>query len=269
MIRGRDVARRFRTQRLPMVLLAGALGLFGLGAALSLAPSARAAEAEPDVIATRLATMLQSARSVISRNQETINDPTIADKKLTADRVVAEAIVAYETKTGENPTSYDPQSRLGKLITAEIDAIRRVMDEVQPSINQEGVGFKGFIPATFARLVSEAFTQSVAGEATMRVTAPLPLVRNRKSRPDPWETAVIADRFADPAWTRGAPFFETATGAEGPTFRMAVPEYYAASCLSCHGGPKGSIDITGYPREGAAENDLAGVISITLFEPRN
>ena len=34
-----------------------------------------------------------------------------------------------------------------------------------------------------------------------------------------------------------------------PAFRMAVPEYYAASCLSCHGGPKGDIDVTGYPKK--------------------
>jgi hypothetical protein len=46
---------------------------------------------------------------------------------------------------------------------------------------------------------------------------------------------------------------------------MAVPEYYAASCLSCHGGPKGDIDVTGYPKEGGNEGDLGGVISISLY----
>ncbi len=47
-------------------------------------------------------------------------------------------------------------------------------------------------------------------------------------------------------------------------FRMMAPEYYAGSCLSCHGDPKGSLDITDYPREGGKENDLGGVISVTL-----
>ena len=47
--------------------------------------------------------------------------------------------------------------------------------------------------------------------------------------------------------------------------RTAVPEYYAASCLSCHGGPKGEIDITGYPKEGGKEGELGGIISITLY----
>ena len=48
-------------------------------------------------------------------------------------------------------------------------------------------------------------------------------------------------------------------------FRIAVPEYYAPSCLSCHGEPKGDVDMTGYPKEGAKAGDLGGVISITLF----
>ena len=38
----------------------------------------------------------------------------------------------------------------------------------------------------------------------------------------------------------------------------------APSCLSCHGEPKGELDITGYPKEGAHEGDLGGIISITL-----
>ena len=46
---------------------------------------------------------------------------------------------------------------------------------------------------------------------------------------------------------------------------MLVPEYYGAACLSCHGEPKGEIDITGYPKEGAKLGDLGGVISIAIF----
>jgi hypothetical protein len=45
---------------------------------------------------------------------------------------------------------------------------------------------------------------------------------------------------------------------------MLVPEYYTVSCLECHGSPKGSLDITGYPREGGKPGDLGGVISITV-----
>jgi hypothetical protein len=44
-----------------------------------------------------------------------------------------------------------------------------------------------------------------------------------------------------------------------------VPEYYVPSCLTCHGGPAGELDVTGYPKEGAHEGDLGGVISIGLI----
>jgi hypothetical protein len=47
---------------------------------------------------------------------------------------------------------------------------------------------------------------------------------------------------------------------------MLVPEYYVASCLSCHGQPAGEMDITGYPKEGGQEGDLGAAISITIFE---
>ena len=44
-----------------------------------------------------------------------------------------------------------------------------------------------------------------------------------------------------------------------------VPEYYAESCLSCHGTPKGEMDKTGYPKEGGKVGDLGAAISITLY----
>ena len=133
------------------------------------------------------------------------------------------------------------------------------------TLNQKGVGFKGFIPATFGRLVNESFGRNVANDAEMKVTAPIDLVRNRKARPDEWEANVIRDKLSTPNWPKGEMFATVAQSRGRSAFRVAVPEYYAASCLSCHGGPKGQIDVTGYPKEGAKEGDLGGVISITLY----
>lgn len=48
-------------------------------------------------------------------------------------------------------------------------------------------------------------------------------------------------------------------------FRVLVPEYYGQGCMSCHGEPKGAMDITGYPKEGHRVGDLGGVISVTLY----
>jgi hypothetical protein len=100
------------------------------------------------------------------------------------------------------------------------------------------------------------------------VTAPEQLVRNRKARPDPWEAEAIHSKLLQPDWPRGQAY-SAATEIKGrPAFRMMMPEYYASSCLSCHGSPKGETDITGYPKEGGKEGDLGAIISITLFDKR-
>jgi hypothetical protein len=185
---------------------------------------------------------------------------------LTGDRILAEATAIYVEKTGEEPLATDPQSRVGRLLRAQMDAIRTVMAENQGTINAPDVGFKGFIPAIFARLVNEKFQENVGSEARVKVTAPEDLVRNRTARPDDWEGAVLSEKFASPDWPKERSFSEVVAVDGRQAFRLIVPEYYRASCLSCHGGPKGEMDITGYPKEGGNEGDLGAAISVTLFQ---
>jgi hypothetical protein len=227
----------------------------------------RADDSEEVQIALSLAKMLQSGRTVISSNQALINDPQRGDKGLTGDVVLAATTENYKKATGLDPRSIPPTSREGRLLQAEMAAIKEVVDENQSFINEKGIGFKGFIPAIFARLVTERLQEKVGTEVQIKVTAPPALVRNRKSRPDDWEKSIIEGKFLAPDWTRGQ-FFSQAQPNQGrDAFRVMVPEYYAKSCLSCHGQPKGEVDITGYPKEGASEGDLGGIISITLFSP--
>lgn len=216
-------------------------------------------------VAESLATMLRAGRTVVSRHQTEINDPDVGDKGLTGAKVLAEAVRGYEETTGVDPTTIDQSTRLGHLLRVQMDAIVDVVDANQETINKKGLGFKGFIPATFARLVNEAFGRRAGDEAAVKVTAPPDLVRNRKTRPDTWELQIIRDEFLQPNWPKGKDFSAVADNNGRPAFRMAVPEYYVASCLSCHGSPKGEIDVTGYPKEGGAVGDLGGVISISLY----
>jgi Protein of unknown function (DUF3365) len=146
-----------------------------------------------------------------------------------------------------------------------MNAIVAVMDDNQMTINEKGIGFKGLIPAVFGRLVSESFNGLARGEAEIKVTAPLDLVRNRKALPDAWETKVIETKLLSPDWPRGQPYSATVDIDGRMAYRIAVPEYYTQSCLACHGMPKGELDITGYPKEGRKLGDLGGVMSITLF----
>ena len=47
---------------------------------------------------------------------------------------------------------------------ALVEAEREVVDEAQPVINRPGIGFKGFIPAVFARRVREHFYKKTGVE---------------------------------------------------------------------------------------------------------
>jgi Protein of unknown function (DUF3365) len=229
-------------------------------------PGVSAGAASDDAaIAQSLAEMLRAGRTVISRNQERINNPELGDKGLTGAVVVAEAQKIYQSTTGVDPATIDPASRRGRLLHAEMDAIVEVMDANQATLNAVGVGFKGFIPAIFGRLTSEAFARRANGEAEMKVTAPPDLIRNRKARPDAWEAEVIKTKLLTADWPRGQPYSATVDVKGRTAFRLMVPEYYGASCLTCHGSPKGAVDITGYPKEGGKENDLGGVISLVLY----
>ncbi|HQU69810.1 MAG TPA: DUF3365 domain-containing protein [Albidovulum sp.] len=215
--------------------------------------------------ALRLASLLRSARSVIASQQKLINDPAIGDKGLTGDHVLELATKAYLEANGTEPL-HDGQDPLeARLIAAQMKAIRAVMADNQATINADGIGFKGFVPAVFGRLVNESFANLVGTEAQVKVTAPPDLVRNRKAMPDDWETKVIEADLMSPDWPKGQVYAELTELGGKPAYRVLVPEYYSTGCLSCHGEPAGEIDITGYPKEGGREGDLGGVISISIF----
>ncbi len=227
------------------------------------------AEAAPDedaTIAMSLAEMLRAGRTVISNNQELINNPNLGDKGLSGDAVLLQALKIYQSTTGIDPATIDPASRHGKLLRAQMDAIVEATDANQATINAKGTGFKAFIPAVFARLVNEAFERRAGSQALIKVTAPEQLVRNRKARPDGWEKEVITGKLLSPGWPNGQPYSAVVETNGRQAFRMMVPEYYKASCLSCHGSPKGDMDVTGYPKEGGEENDLGAVISLVIFK---
>jgi hypothetical protein len=135
------------------------------------APAARTAGEDAE-ISKSLATILRSVRTVISTNQDRINDSQIGDKGLDGKAVVAQVSAMYQQTTGAAPAAIDPASLHGRLIGIQTESIAEVMDAHQETINRRGVGFKGFIPAVIARLVNEAFTRRAAGMADMKMTAP-------------------------------------------------------------------------------------------------
>jgi hypothetical protein len=226
---------------------------------------ANASETREMDTALLLADILRAARTEIANQQAVINNPNAGNKNLPGKVVVQRALVRLRNAGKTNPLDLPANSKPGRLVQAQLAAIEEVIDENRGLINTRGVGFKGFVPAVFARLANERFGDKVGDTASIKVTAPAHLVRNRKARPDEWEREVLDEKFQSDRWPRGKLFWAVTAEQESQAFRMIVPEYYSASCLDCHGQPKGAIDITGYPKEGGLDGDLGGAISIILF----
>lgn len=214
----------------------------------------------------KLAAVLRAGRAVVSANQPLINDANKGDKGLTPEDFMEQVAVLYKTQNANRQILDDLSETERVLVEAQLEAMASIVAEQQPLINAPDLGFKGFIPAVFARLVNERFGESVGDLASIKVTAPVELVRNRTARPDDWETTVITEKFLSEGWVNGEAWFEDVVENDKTAFRMLIPEYYSQSCLSCHGQEKGDVDITGFPKEGGHEGQLGGAISITLRE---
>jgi hypothetical protein len=246
----------------------GGLLKFAFVLALGLCPAIvqTAAAVDADAaIGNMLADMLRASRSVVSSSQPLINDAATGDKGFTGEKLIREAEAIYAERVGTQLIGDGVSARDRRLLDAQRQAMRQVVDSHQGEINRLGVGFKGFIPAVFARLANEEFVALAGAEARIRVTAPSNLVRNRKARPDPWEKNVIETRLLAADWPTGKSFTEEVEFEGRPAFRMLLPEYYRESCLACHGEPMGEPDITSYPKEGGKVGDLGGAISIVIF----
>lgn len=236
-----------------------------VAAALLVVPGVQAGSSDEQT-AVNLATMLRSARAVISQSQKLINDASKGDKGLTGDVVVQRAKANYRKVTNADADNLDMSTLNGQLLSAMLDSIHQVMGKAQDRINEQGVGFKGFLPAIFAKAVADQFRKRKGKVADIKLTAPKNYVRNRANRPDPWESRIIEERFKAPGYPKGQHVAELTKKKGRDAYRLILPEYYKKSCLGCHGGPKGSRDITGGKREGGKEGELGGAISVTLFK---
>ena len=209
-----------------------------------------------------LTTLYRSARKVISVNQGHINDASIGDKGLSAEVVAQKTLDNYKAASG---IQLDMDTLEGAQ-KSMVEAVKDVMNDNQDLINEKGVGLKGFLPAIFARQVANKFNQRMSGQMTIKLTAPKAYVRNRANRPDKWEHNIIETLFKKNDYEKGKSFSEQASVDGKGAFRFILPEYYGASCLSCHGTPKGERDITGGKKEGGVLNELGGAISLTIFD---
>lgn len=202
--------------------------------------------------------LLQVGRGVISEHQALINDASKANKGFTGDFVAGQVMERFRKQTRIDLSRPNGMPQAG-LLLALVESEKEVVDESQPVINKAGVGFKGFLPAVFARKSGERFYRKTG----IRLKLTSADYRYPGNKPDDFESEVLRI-FADSRHPKGQSYSK-ATMIDGkPVLRMMDPEYAATSCLNCHGSPKGERDITGMKKEGWKEGELAGAISIMI-----
>jgi general secretion pathway protein A len=214
---------------------------------------------EAEETARLLAMLLDAGRVVIDRNQSLIDDQHKGNKGFTPEVFGRQLNEEFLARTGVDlaDLSLAPVPPMARdLLRALSQASKDVVADAQLVINQRGVGYKNFIPATFGSQAAARFSSK--SHVRLKQTALQP--RNEKNQPDPYETAVLQRLAAQPH--QSAPLGEATDG--GKTLRVLTPIYYTKDCLKCHGSPAGELDISGYPKEGAREGDLAGAISVSV-----
>jgi two-component system sensor histidine kinase BarA len=144
------------------------------------------------------------------------------------------------------------------LMAKQLMATHIFIENNQNLINNDKNGhfnYKNLIPSVAVREISEIFNKTMG--YTFKQTSLT--VRNPVNKPDPFETNVLNRMIQNPQLTE---FASTDTLNGSKVYRYMVPLYQDSNCLICHGEPKGQLDITGYPKEGAHLGELAGAISI-------
>ncbi|HYF91591.1 MAG TPA: ATP-binding protein [Symbiobacteriaceae bacterium] len=148
-----------------------------------------------------------------------------------------------------------------KVMTQELVATRLFIARNQDRINRDPLSghteFKGLNPAAVGRGVGTIFHE-ITG---FQVKQTRFQVRRPENAPDDFDREALSRFSENPALSE---YYRPVEKAGTPVFRYAIPLRTERECLVCHGQPVGELDIAGYPKEGLAEGDLAGAISVTL-----
>lgn len=211
-----------------------------------------------------LAVLLDSGRVVLGRAQSTINNPRIGDKGFSSSVFESQLRAEFQTRTRHDlhNLAVAPMPESAKHLLLRLAFfMQKAVHDVQPDINKKGIGFKGFIPATFGTQVAYSFSKDT-GLKLRQIGPPGTEPRNPDNKPNEQEEQLLyAVQKNHP---RVGDHIVEQQLADIRGVRVMLPLFYSKQCLACHGNPKGQVDISGYPKEGFKEGDLGGAISIVL-----
>jgi general secretion pathway protein A len=243
------------------MVLASVIVIIG---AIGLHPSIVQADSDAVETGRLLAILLDAGRVTVGANQPLINDPDKGDKGFTPEVFEKQVTDKFKDRSGvdlANLSAAKVPAMAKKLLPMLVDAEKQTVADYQPVINKQGVGFKGFIPATFGTQAAAKFTAKSG--AYLKQTAKEGQLRNPKNKADEFEAAQLK-KFEDPSYPKTGDKIVSEVVDGGKSVRVVLPLYYGKGCLGCHGEPKGEKDISGYTKEGFKEGDSGGAISVKL-----
>ncbi len=205
-----------------------------------------------------LASLLKIGRGVVSEHQSAINNPSQGAKGFTA-TYFGETVSARFWRQELLDLTIPDDTPQAALLRSLLESEKEVVDSFQVVIDRPGIGFKGFIPAVFARQTAERFFEKTG----IRLKLTGADGRFSGNRPDEFEAQVLR-MFSDPRHPKGQQYVKVTMADGKPVMRVIDPEYAGATCLMCHGDPKGERNIAGMTKEGWKEGELAGAISLTI-----
>ena len=211
-----------------------------------------------------LAVLLDSGRVVVGRAQPAINNPRLEDKGFSAAVFEAQLRKEFQARTRHDlhRLAGAPMPESAKPLLLRLSFfMQKAVHDVQPDINKKGIGFKGFIPATFGTQVAQSFSKDT-GLRLRQIGPPGKEPRNPNNKPDDDEELLLYAVQKNHPRVGDHIVEQPLTDSRG--VRVMLPLFYNKQCLGCHGNPKGEVDISGYEKEGFKEGDLGGAISIVL-----
>jgi signal transduction histidine kinase len=147
-----------------------------------------------------------------------------------------------------------------QILNQEMRAVWEFIDINQGRIDTDANGnynFKNIYCAIAGKSVAALFMRDT--DYTVKYVSLEP--RRSNSRPDAFEREAL-EFFALSG--EDDEIYQITTYEDREVFRYTTPIFIKESCLSCHGDPKGEIDITGHAKEGLQNGDIAGAVSIIM-----
>lgn len=209
-------------------------------------------ENEAESTAHMISKAIGIGRLVIFAQMKKLTDPTLGDKGFTGDVFAKQWKDALEAELmGASPTQE-------RIIEKLVWAGKQAMDNNQDRINVKGVKWKHFLPAKWAREAS-LMLNSRTGIVTKQ---PAINYRHPSNAPDAKEIEILT-KFVE-AGAEAKPQGEFAMMGKQKVYRYFDPINLMPPCLSCHGKPKGELDMLGFQKDGLDAGDVIGLISVSI-----